>query len=71
MEERDTAMKYVIVIIALLVGLVLALSPMIFAGSNVHADRLFHAQWAGFILLALGAGMGFKAITPKDQPDGN
>jgi hypothetical protein len=35
---------------------------MLFASANAHPDRFFHAQWAGFVLLACGVGMGFRAI---------
>jgi len=55
-------MKYVVVIIVVLAGFILALSPMLFAGVAVHPDRIWQAQWAGFILLAGGVGLGHQAI---------
>ena len=58
-------MKYAVAIVTLLVGTVLALSPMIFAQPGVHPDRLFHAQWAGFIVIICGVAMGFKAIAQR------
>ena len=54
-------MKYGVAVITLLSGTVLALSPMIFARSGAHPDRLFHAQWAGFVVLLCGIVMGFLA----------
>ena len=63
-------MKYVAVMATLTVGALLALSPMIFAQAGVHSDRLFHAQWAGFVVIACSIAMGFKAIDSKDkQPE--
>ena len=62
-------MKYAVAIVALVAGTLLALSPMIFAQAGVHADRLFHGQWAGFIVIVCGIVMGFKAIgTGAEQP---
>lgn len=55
-------LKYIVAIVAILSGLVLALSPMLFAEATVHPDRIFHAQWAGFIFMAAGIGLGFQAI---------
>ena len=59
-------MKYVVAIVTLVAGTLLALSPMIFAQAGVHEDRLFHAQWAGFVVIVCGVAMGFKAIGQKD-----
>ena len=55
-------LKYIVAIIALLFGLILALSPIIFNTEGVHADRILHAQWAGFFLLAAGVFMGVMGI---------
>ena len=55
-------MKYAAAIATLTSGTLLALSPMIFGESNVHPDRPFHAQWAGFIVIICSVVMGFKAI---------
>jgi hypothetical protein len=62
LREENEMMKYIVTVITLLAGTSLALSPMLFAGANVHPDRIFHAQWAGFILLACGVALGFSAI---------
>jgi len=55
-------MKYIVAIVAMLAGLILALSPMFFSDASVHPDRIFHAQWAGFILITCGVVLAFKAI---------
>jgi hypothetical protein len=65
-------MKYAVAIVTLILGTSLALSPMIFAQAGVHSDRLFHAQWAGFVVIICGIAMGFKAIGTKgEQPGGS
>ena len=55
-------MKYGVAIVTLIAGTVLALSPMLFSQADVHADRLFHAQWFGFIVIIGGIFLGFRAI---------
>ena len=56
-------MKLAIVITILLCGTFLAASPMILETNGVHSDRVFHAQWAGFIFLGFGIGLAFKAVS--------
>ena len=61
-------MKYIMVIIALVCGCILGISPMLFKAEGVHPDRILHAQWSGFILLGIGAAMGFTAIASAQKP---
>ena len=67
-EGEIEMMKYIMVIIALVCGLILGLSPFLFNTDGVHPDGIYHAQWSGFILLGIGAAMGFTAITSAQKP---
>ncbi len=58
-------MKGIIALVTLVAGVLLALSPMIFTTAEVHADRVFYAQCAGFALLACGVVMGFASILKR------
>lgn len=60
-------MKVAIIISTLICGTFLAASPMLLETNGVHSDRVFHAQWAGFIFLALGIALAFKAVGTESK----
>jgi hypothetical protein len=58
----ETLTRLLIVALTLLCGTLLALVPMLFAGSGAHPDYVGYAQVAGFLLLGAGAVQGFLAL---------
>jgi hypothetical protein len=58
----DTLTRLVVVALTMLCGTLLALVPMLFAGSGAHPDSIGYAQFAGFLLLGAGAVQGILAL---------